>query len=96
MSHSWPALRTLFDVQTVLTNNRVLSQSEAEIADFIAKAFPFRQRQSLTGEPLHAEDTPGNFTVEKRGGKVCVRIYDRFGGAQVTEIPLPDGAAKRP
>jgi len=74
----------------------VLSRSEVEIADYIVANFSGHKIQTPTGEAFHVEDTPGNFTVEKRAGKVRVRLYDRFGGVRVTEIAIPDDGKKQP
>jgi hypothetical protein len=35
---------------------------------------------------LKVEDSPGNFTIEKRAGHVTIRVYDRFGAAYPIEV----------
>ena len=45
----------------------------------------------LIGGEVCAEISPGNFTIEKRDGKVVVRVYDRTGlPSQVEAYPDPD------
>jgi hypothetical protein len=45
----------------------------------------------FTGLPVTLEDSPGNLTVEKRDGKVMIRVFDRVGRALTIERPMPGG-----
>ena len=40
----------------------------------------------VTGGPLLVEDSPGNFTIQKQGDHVLVRIYDAIGRAVTEKI----------
>ena len=65
----------------------VLARTEAEIADFLshhwAAAWKNGRENVITGADLKLEDSPGNFTVEKKNREVVVRAYDRSGTAFV-------------
>jgi hypothetical protein len=45
-------------------------------------------RNVVTGSELKVEDSPGNFTVEKKPREVRVRVYNRFGMAFVKAYPI--------
>ena len=63
------------DRQIAETPN-ILQGSEQQIGDAIIKAQRF---YPVIANKLSAEATPGNFTVEKRNGKVTIRCYDLIG-----------------
>jgi hypothetical protein len=72
----------------------MLQGTSPEIADGILKRLgdtvnQGKPRNMETGAELKAEDTPGNFTVEKRGEKVVVRVYEYDGTVDSSEHPLP-------
>jgi len=46
-------------------------------------------RNRVAGTELRVEDSPGNFTVERRGDKILIRVYDRRGRALLLEYPPP-------
>lgn len=73
-------------------NPTLLNSSEQEIAkgllDLIAKDYTSAANRKqwmsgnrLTGGPLQIEDSPGNFTIQKKEDHVIVRIYDATGRA---------------
>ena len=47
------------------------------------------QANPITEGELKAEDSPGNFTIEKQANQVIVRVYDRFGTAFAKTFPIP-------
>jgi hypothetical protein len=53
-----------------------------------------KPRRTITGTELKAEDSPGNFTVEKRDDKIVIRVYDRVGMVRRAEYPIPDQSGK--
>lgn len=50
--------------------------------------------KTITGTELKVEDSPGNFTVEKRDDKIVIRVYDRVGMVRRAEYPMPDQSGK--
>jgi hypothetical protein len=90
------------DIQSLLDKHReILRGTDREIADYILKSLKrsridgARARETITGTELAVEDSPGNFTVEKRHNKVLIRVYDRYGGVLLAEYPILDQAKHR-
>jgi hypothetical protein len=79
------------EISSLLDNNPdILQDSEQAIADFLLKNisgdspdFPGTVTNRVIGGKLLVEDSPGNFTVEKRDGNVEVRIYGGTGAENV-------------
>jgi hypothetical protein len=78
------------------THPETLQGSEEDIADYILKHVGQRAQNPtpyfanpVTGTQLQAEDSPGNFTVEKRDDTVVVRVYDPIGMVLVAKYPIP-------
>jgi hypothetical protein len=57
----------------------------------VDKATP---RKTITGTELKVEDSPGNFTIEKRDDKIVIRVYDRVGMVRRAEYPISDQSGK--
>jgi hypothetical protein len=79
----------------------VLKRTEPEIAGFLLQELrncvvPVTTNPVVGGE-LKVEDSPGNFTIEKRANQVVIRVYDRFGTAVVETLPIESaGNPSRP
>ena len=76
------------DIDLLLTNHPdVLRGTAEEIAEYILKNVrksagrEETARNRTTDSELRVEDSPGNFTVEKHGDKVAIRVYNLFGVA---------------
>ncbi len=83
------------DIDEQLGNSPdILARPEPEIADFLLKSLENtsgggRGLENLaTGLKLNVEDSPGNFSVEKKPAEVIVRVYDRIGRASVKRHPI--------
>ena len=78
----------------------VLTRTEAEIAGFLLQQFQGAHHDKvpamnpITGADLEVDDSPGNFTVEKKPGEVVLRVYHYTGSAFVKSFPAP--AANHP
>ena len=70
----------------------MLQDSENEIAERLLKYVSGPGGQAamtnqMTGTEIIVEDSPGNFTVEKSGENVIIRVYDASGRAMVLRQP---------
>jgi hypothetical protein len=45
---------------------------------------------ALQGGLVHVESSPGNFTVEKVGGKIIVKVYDESGLPLTETYAVPE------
>ena len=68
----------------------VLQGTDQEIAAWLLESLP--KLETIGGAKLKIEDSPGNFTVEKRSDKVLVRVYDHSGSVLLIERPVPDSS----
>ena len=70
---------------------QLLEKSESEIADCLLSdsrsVTPLKNL--LTGAELQVEDSPGNFTIEKRPGRILIRTYDPTGMVLVNVHRIP-------
>jgi hypothetical protein len=66
----------------------VLGRTDSEIAAFLRTKGGEWGRNVVTGSELEVADSPGNFTVERKGEQVLVRVYDRIGRAVVETFPV--------
>ena len=83
------------DIDSILKDRAdILQRTELEITDYLLKALAEMTESDgeptnmITGTKLRAEDSPGNFTVEKQPDKVVIRVYDRTGMVLVSEYPI--------
>jgi hypothetical protein len=72
-----------------------LQGTEKEIAERLLKYSGDREKHpettnQYTGTDVIAEDSPGNFTVEKSPKKVIIRVYDHAGRPMPIERPIPN------
>ncbi len=73
---------------------KLLRGTSREIADAILKQlgdtimFQGNPTNLVTGSKLKIDDTPGNFTVEKQGEEIVVRVYGHDGTVYSSEYPL--------
>lgn len=72
-----------------------LQGTEKEIAERLPRYIGDREERlgitnPYTGADVVAEDSPGNFTIEKSPKKVIIRVYDAAGRPMVIERPIPD------
>jgi hypothetical protein len=82
----------------------ILQATDHEIAEYLLTALTkgtvnsATQTKTTTGTELRAEDSPGNFTVEKRRDKVVIRMYDHVGMVVLIErsIPVQSGKSAAP
>jgi hypothetical protein len=77
----------------------ILQKTEKEIAAYLQEhlgqytrgvgsaSLPSERRSRITGERFVAEDSPGNFTVEKTSSNAVIRAYDATGRSMVCELP---------
>jgi hypothetical protein len=49
-----------------------------------------RSTNPITGAALEISDTPGNFTVERNGSNLVIRVYDEIGRPIRVELPVGD------
>jgi hypothetical protein len=63
----------------------LLEKSNEEITDAILKYLRLQsymagpKKNTITGQDLKSEDSPGNFTVDREEGKVVIRFYREDG-----------------
>jgi uncharacterized cupin superfamily protein len=77
----------------------IFKQDERAIAERILqplstteREYGYNDQQRLTnqfGGEVQVEASPGNFTVEKREGKVVIQVYDQTGSPLLAEYPVP-------
>ncbi len=85
--HSVPVLESkLASLLPKLQNDR---RTEAEIAEELLAAVS-DTKNLLAGTEIRLEDSPGNFTVQREGGKVVIRAYDRDGRAILVRAAAPE------
>jgi hypothetical protein len=72
----------------------VLERTESGIAEFLVQSHhydgivgEFTLANWITGGKLKTEDSPGNFTVEKKRNQVIIRVFDHIGQAFITSLP---------
>lgn len=76
-------------------HGEVLNRTEPEIAAFLLKNVQERAskesplKNPLTGGDLAMEDSPGNFTIEKKSDRVILCMYSGDGSIAVRTIPIP-------
>ena len=90
-------------IETLLREHQeVLHGTDQEIAAWLLKSLDETRldkttpRRTISGTELRIEDSPGNFTVEKRSEKVVIRVYDRVGMVLRVEFPIHDSHAGTP
>lgn len=98
--HGYYAQRALYySIQSYLASEEgLLEKSEDEIAQTILSGISesedirlhHGETNQVAGGLLGIEDSPGNFTVEKDGRRLVVRIYDYWGRPEVLEYPSPE------
>jgi hypothetical protein len=75
----------------------IVQGTDQEIATWLLKTLDETRvdkatpRKTITGTEPKVEDSPGNFTVEKRDDKIVIRVYDRVGMVRRAEYPIPQG-----
>ncbi len=81
-------------IETLLNDHPDMVQgTDREIAAWLLKALDESPRlkaiprETITGTELMVEDSPGNFTVEKRPDKIVIRVYDGVGAVLRVECP---------
>ena len=96
---TWPGMKGahVVDVSNYIQNflkdnPSIFEKSESEIAQSILAGLnewprndPHKYPNRIFGGDLAIATTPGNFTVEKEGSKVLVRVYDAIGHPIVLE-----------
>jgi len=75
----------------------ILQGTERDIETRLLKALSEKMKPiaTITGEALAVEDSPGNFTVEKRHDKIVIRIYDSVGSVRIREYPIHGRSEKK-
>jgi hypothetical protein len=88
--------------EQLVNHSEVLGRTRSEIAAFFIQCLRGNikdntpMRNVITGAELKEEDSPGNFTVEKKPEEVVVvRVYDRLGRAIVKAFPASNKNAPR-
>ncbi len=82
-------------------NPELLKKSTSEISEFIIQNASLQRHKSenkdrvtealnpISGDKLQASDTPGDFTIQKEGTNIILRVYDHTGRPLRVDIPIP-------
>ncbi len=78
------------DIERRIKNNPDIPVDLDQIRVWIKEAMRDDEEYERFG-PIHEEDSPGNYTLEERDGKIIYTIYGRYGGADSAVIwPLDE------
>ena len=78
----------------------ILRRSPSEIATFLLQGETApggrHPKNETTGSELKVEDSPGNFTLERKSSQLFVRVYDHIGRSSVNTYPIESNSDSSP